>query len=151
VAGLPAYVDAFFARALAKNPDHRFQTVAEMARAAMALRDRLRADVDAGEIDLKIPHGEPPLPEQEPGLRAEYAGPRTAPGRRADPPLPSRRVVVAGQRPLARTEKMEAVPAAPPTALGGTLPLEPPPGALQATLPMMPARGGDGPSRAAGP
>src|SRR6185312_9215386 len=145
VAGLPAYVDAFFARALAKNPDHRFQTVAEMARAAMALRDRLLADVEAGDIDLKIPHGEPPLPAQDPGLRTEYAGPRTAPGRRADPPLPSRRVVVAGQRPVAKTEKMvavtEAPQAAPPTALASTLPLQPPTGALQATVLMMPAPG----------
>ncbi len=97
VANLPVYVDDFMKRALAKNPSERFSTMAEMARALMTLRDRLRADVERGLVTLSTPHGEPPVAGSDPWTRRDYRAAQVAPEHLLPGPAPSERVVIAGE------------------------------------------------------
>jgi serine/threonine-protein kinase len=113
VAGLPAYVDELMRRALAKKREDRFCTMAEMARALMTLRDRLRAAAEQGLIDISVPYGEPPIPSAEPWARKDYQGPRLLPERAQPRPQPEQRVVVSPEKAkAARAER---------AAKGGTL------------------------------
>ena len=108
VAGLPAYVDTFMDRALAKSPTDRFLTMAEMAQAMLKLRDRLRADAERGELIVEVAAGEPRFADS-PWRRRAYHAARavmdSAPDRGH-----SARVIVGGA-------------SAPTMGPGGTLPL----------------------------
>jgi eukaryotic-like serine/threonine-protein kinase len=119
VAGLPSYVDEFMKRAVAKNPDQRFSTMAEMARALMTLRDRLRYDAEQGLVTIAVPHGEPPVPGNDPWTRRDYHAPHETPEHPRPRPAPSHRVVVGGEDVAARG------PAGQPAVLGATQPLPP--------------------------
>jgi eukaryotic-like serine/threonine-protein kinase len=125
-AGLPAYVDDFMRRALAKDPAERFFTMAEMAQAMMVLRDRLRDDAARGEVLADVPPGEPSIPGDR-WTRAAYAPPQPAPDLEPAPPITERRVVLAPPATaLARTAPLPAdlVGTQPlPAGLGGTQPL----------------------------
>jgi serine/threonine-protein kinase len=117
VAGLPPYVDELLGRATAKDPARRFFSVAEMARAMIAVRDRLREDAERGLVAIEIPAGEPALVAR-PWARSEYQPPRAPPERETEPPAPSRRMVLPTSAvPLARTERLPG----PATGLGGTI------------------------------
>ncbi len=142
VAGLPTYVDEFMRRAFAKKRDDRFSTMAEMARALMTLRDRLRADAEQGLVDLPVPHGEPPIPGTDPWTRRDYHEPHRLPEHQPPRPEPTGRVVVSideGKRARAQraahagTLRLPANMAAP---LAGTMPL---PAQAPASAPAVPA------------
>jgi serine/threonine-protein kinase len=115
VAHLPAYVDEFMARALAKDPAQRFLSMSQMARGMMTMRDQLLADCERGILLLEYPAGEPRY-EGDPMWRQAYVPARPMTPAATEPPQPSRRVVI-----------VEQGPAAPAVGLGGTLPLTPQP------------------------
>ena len=142
IAGLPTYVDEFMRRAIAKKRDDRFSTMAEMARALMTLRDRLRADAEQGLVDISVPHGEPPIPSTDPWTRRDYHEPHPLPEHEQPRPGPTGRVVVSideAKRARAQraahggTLRLRADMAAP---LAGTMPL---PAQAPASAPAAPA------------
>ena len=92
-AGLPPYVDDFMRRAISKDPDARFLSMAEMVKAAVVLRDRLLADAARGILDIVPVPGEGPICEDPRGERA-YAPLARLPEPAEPPPVPSQRVVV---------------------------------------------------------
>jgi serine/threonine-protein kinase len=141
LAGLPAYVDDFMRRALAKKRDDRFSTIAEMARALMTLRDRLRADAGQGLIDLSVPYGEPPIPGTEPWARKDHAGPRPIPEQARPRPEPKERVVVGEGKPAR----------APRTPLGTVRMRSDQPARLAKTAPMPAQAPGCAPAATAAP
>jgi serine/threonine-protein kinase len=108
ITGLPAYVDEFLARAVAKDPAKRFLTMAQMARGLMTLRDQLKKEAASGLIDARGPRGEPQFSE-DPSGRQAYVPVQTVTPTGTVPPVPGARVVLASQV------------VAP--GLGGTLPL----------------------------
>jgi serine/threonine protein kinase len=120
VAGLPPYVDELMDRAIAKDPAARFFSIAEMAKGAMVLRDRLMEDARRGAFPIEIPSGEPAVVTPSSGRRA-YEPPRPPPEPEAEPAVPSRRMVLpSGAVPLARTQLL-------PGSLGGTVRMAQPP------------------------
>ena len=109
LAGLPPYVDDFMLRALAKDPAERFMSIAEMAQAMMALRDRLWDDAGRGLVDVQIPPGEPRV-STEPRAARQHHGTYEVSESAPEPGHASARVLVAGAQSL-------------PMGPGGTLPL----------------------------
>ncbi|AUX26042.1 uncharacterized protein SOCEGT47_065950 [Sorangium cellulosum] len=109
VAGLPEYVDEVIRRATAKDPAARYLTMAEMAQALIALRNRLEKDEAEGRISFDVPPGEPPIPgRSRPG--AVYRPPVTGPTLEVPRKEPSAKVVVASP--------------VPDVGPGGTLPID---------------------------
>ena len=96
-AGLPAYVDDVMRRAIAKDRAGRFFTIAAMAQAMTALRDRLHADAHAGRIAIEPVEGEPPLPGP-PWARRAYLALQDLPLPDLPPAVPSQRVKVTGPK-----------------------------------------------------
>jgi serine/threonine-protein kinase len=139
ITGLPAYVDEFLARAVAKDPAKRFLTMAQMARGMMTLRDQLRKEAASGLIDVRVPRGEPPFSD-DPSGRQAYVPVQTVTPTGTVPPVPEARIVLASQAAapgLAGTLPL-------PSAQSGTTlqrwpPSAPPAAALAQMLPAAPA------------
>jgi serine/threonine-protein kinase len=98
VAGLPAYVDDFMRRAIAKDPGERFLTIAQMAQAMMALRERLGHDAEAGLLVDEVPPGEPRFPSA-PGVGRAYHGAHSVIEATPAPVMPPARVDVSHPQP----------------------------------------------------
>ncbi|WP_437951743.1 protein kinase [Sorangium sp. So ce296] len=118
VAGLPAYVDEVIRRATAKEPSERYLTMAEMAQAIIALRNRIEQDEAEGRISLVVPPGEPPIPGRS-RSRAVYRPPSTGPTLEVPRREPSAKVVVAPPVPLIGPGGTMPVDAAAIAAAGG--------------------------------
>jgi serine/threonine-protein kinase len=133
--GLPAYVDDFMARAVAKDAARRFFAVAEMAQGMMTLSKRLLADAERGLFVPEVPPGEPPIPA-DPDGRREHIAWEPVPEDAAPPDIPAERVVLSAPAGPGGTLPLSAALALGP---GGTLPFGerlPGPGALPSPAPL---------------
>jgi eukaryotic-like serine/threonine-protein kinase len=126
---LPAYVDDFMVRAVAKDPAKRFFAIAEMAQGMMTLSERLLADAARGLFVAPRPAGEPPIPADSDGRR-EHVTRQPVPDHEAPPQGPDARVVVSAPAGPGGTLPLGAVL---PLGPSGTLP-------FGARLPALPAR-----------
>jgi serine/threonine-protein kinase len=108
VAGLPAWVDALLAPALAKDLDERYPTMAELGRQIWEAGRRLAKEIKEGRVVVDVPLGEPPIDfdggSGEPGARKTYVPPKRPARHTTGPVMPSQRVTLAPGAATARAE-----------------------------------------------
>ena len=91
--GLPGYFDEVIRRAMAKDPDRRYQTVAAFAQAVLEAKARYLADVEAGVVVLEKRLGEPSLHDTD--SRQEYQPPKALTRPDTAPITPAERITIA--------------------------------------------------------
>jgi serine/threonine-protein kinase len=144
-AGLPAYCDDVIAGAVARDPARRFEGMWAFGQALQALRARLLADPEA-EVLRELQAWERRRPVVSDPLRwARYQAPEAVRRAVTAPPMPSRRVVVAGavgpvaeeRRVVAKTLPMGAVVEVAAAVSGGGTERRSAPTLLMSALPVV--------------